>query len=56
VPADRRLRELDDAAQLGHGQLAAIEQQQHAAARRVRQRGEMIVDCSGASIHPYSRM
>ena len=38
VPADRGLRQLDDAAQLGHRQLVPIEQQQHPAARAVGQR------------------
>ena len=32
------------AAQLGHGQLVAIEQQQNPAAGRVRERGEVIED------------
>jgi hypothetical protein len=56
MPAHRRLRELHDAAQLRHGQLVPIEQQQNPAAGRVGQRREMIEDGRGAAIHPYNRM
>jgi hypothetical protein len=35
-----RLGQLHDAAELGHGQLVPVEQQQDPAARRIRQRGE----------------
>ena len=63
VAAHRRLRQLHDDAQLGHGQLLAIQQQQDAAARRIgkgreviengRRRGE-----SGSRhlFNPYIRM
>ena len=51
VAADRRLRELHDAAELRHRQLVPVEQQQDAAARRVGQRGEVVEDGGGASVH-----
>ena len=53
MPADRRLRELHDAAQLRHGQLVPVEQQQNAAARRIGERGEVIEDGRGLqSVNP----
>ena len=53
VPADGRLRQLHDAAELGHRQLVPVEQQQHAAPRRVGERGEMVEDGGGA--RPFIR-
>src|SRR4051794_3138694 len=54
VPADGRLRQLDDGAELRHGQLLPFEDQQHPSAGRVRERGEVVKD--GWSIHPYIRI
>ena len=56
MPAHGGLRELENAAQLGDGQLMPIEEQQNSAARRVGESSEMIEDRRRASIHPYSRM
>ena len=54
VAADGRLRQLQDAAQLGHGQLVPLEQQQHPAARRVGQRGQVVED--GGRRVPFIRI
>ena len=54
VAADRRLRQLEDAAERGHRQLTALEQQQNAAPRRIGERGEAIEN--GCAFHPSSRM
>ena len=53
VTADRRLRQLEDGAQLGDRQLVALEHHQHAAASRIGQRGQVVKDCR---FHPYIRM
>ena len=53
VTADRRLRELEDGAQLRHRQLVALEHQQHPAAGRVGQGREVL---ENRGIHPYIRM
>jgi hypothetical protein len=52
MAADRRLGQLHDAAELGHGQLVPVEQQQDPAAGRIGQRGEVVEDCGGPAIHP----
>ena len=52
MPAHGRLRQLQDSAQLGNGQLMPIEEQQDPAARRIGQRGQMIEDSRCAAIHP----
>ena len=56
MPADGRLRELHDGAELRHRQLAPIEQQQDPAPRGVGQRGQVVEDLRCAAIHPLSRM
>ena len=48
MAADRRLGQLHDAAQLRHGQLVAVQQQQNAAARGVGQ-GRQVVENRGGS-------
>ena len=47
VPADGGLRQLEDRAQLRHRQLVALEEQQHPAARRIRERGQVVEDRAG---------
>ncbi len=42
MPADGRLRHLEHRAELGHRQFVLFEQQQHAAARRIRQRRHVV--------------
>ena len=42
VPADGRLRQLQHGAQLGHRQLVPLENEQHPAPRRIRQRGQVV--------------
>ena len=51
MAAGRRLRELHDAAELRHGQLVPIEQQQNAAAGRIGERGQVVEDGRGAKTH-----
>ena len=53
VPADGRLRELQDGTQLAHRQLVLFEQEQHSAAGRIGQRRQIIEDCR---FHPYIRI
>ena len=48
VPADGRLRQLHNAAKLGHGQFVPVEQQENAAARGVSQRRQVVEDCRAA--------
>src|SRR5262249_29580516 len=55
MPADRGLRQLHDAADFGNGELLPFKEQQDAAPRGVRQRGEVVENC-GSSIHPLNRM
>ena len=57
VPADRRLRQLQHRAELRHRQLVPLEDEQHAAARRVRERRQVVEDGGvGTSFYPYIRM
>ncbi len=55
MPAHRGLGQLQHGAQLRHGQLVTVEDQQEAAARRVRERREVVVN-GGRAIHPCNRM
>ncbi len=45
MPADRGLRQLRDGAELRNRQLVPLEQQQHPAAGRVAEHGQVIEDC-----------
>ena len=54
VPADRRLRQLQHRAQLRDRQLVPLEDEQHPAAGRIRQRREVVEN--GRGIHPYIRI
>src|SRR5207244_1046376 len=55
VATNGGLRELHDAADLAHGELGVLEQQQDPAARGVGERAETIEDYRGAS-HLYIRI
>ena len=52
VPAGARLRQLQDSAQLGHGQLVLLEEQQEAAPRRIRQRRHVVQNRDHISVNP----
>src|ERR1051325_2307846 len=61
MAADGRLRKLHDSTKLRDGELMSVQQQEEAAAGRIRQRGEMIVDgrgglTQGDLIYPLIRM
>ena len=60
MPRDGALRQRERVAQLGHGQLDAIEDGQQAAARGVGEQGQSVKDrgaegdCFGDRIHPLN--